>query len=303
MSVNIQGIISAMATAMHEDETVNEEEIRNHVNRLIENGIHGLFCLGTNGEFYALSREEKLNVIRIVVDENRKRVPLFAGTGCITTKETIELTQKAKTFGVDAVSIIAPYFAQLSQEGLYSHYKQIAEAVDIDIIIYNIPARTGINIDYKTVSRLSQIHNIVGIKDSSGNFDNMLRYIEETDRDFKVLSGNDSLILWNLMAGGAGGISGISNLFPKRMADIYNFWAAGDLKNAKSLQDSIRPIRDALQLGNPNSIVKRAGNLLGCKLGPARAPFIADPGVDKVLTGILEQYNETSRHQPPVDKV
>lgn len=291
--MEIKGVISAMATAMNDDESISEAEIRNHVNRLINNGIHGLFCLGTNGEFYALSRAEKLEIIKIVVDETKKRVPVFAGTGCITTKETIELTKEAKALGVDAVSIIAPYFAQSSQDGIYEHFRRIAEAVDIDIILYNIPARTGVNMDYKTVSKLSRINNIVGIKDSSGNFDNMLRYLEETERDFKVLSGNDSLILWTLLAGGAGGISGISNLFPKRMADIYNAWADGDFETAKRTQDSIRAIRDTMSLGNPNSIVKKAGNLLGYKLGPARAPFgIDNPAIEKTLMEVLKQYSE-----------
>jgi len=287
-----EGILAAMATPMTEDEKINEKELRNQVNRMIKAGVHGLFCLGTNGEFYALSMEEKLEVIRIVVDENKGRLPVCAGTGCITTAETIYLSRKAQELGVDAVSIISPYFVAVSQDELYNHYKEIAESIDIPIILYNIPMRTGVNFDYKTVARLSKIPNIVGIKDSSGNFDNILRYIESTNKDeFIVLSGNDSLILWTLMAGGTGGISGIANLFPELVASIYELWKAGKFDEARKAQDRLRPIRDTLKLGNPNSVVKRAMNLLGYPVGPARKPVSGDPEkLDPALKEAIKLY-------------
>ena len=130
--------------------------------------------------------------------------------------------------GADILSIITPYFAAISQEELYEHYRAIAEAVDLPIIIYNIPARTGVNVAPDTIARLARIDNIVGAKDSSGNFDNMLQYIERTrGQDFHVLSGNDSLILWNLLAGGAGGIAGCANVYPETMVSIYERFVAG----------------------------------------------------------------------------
>lgn len=286
-----KGIIVAMVTPMTADEKINEKELRNQVNRMVDGGIHGLFCLGTNGEFYALDMEEKLEVIRIVLDENRGRLPVCAGTGCITTKDTIYLSRKAQELGVDAVSIITPYFVSVSQEELYNHYKEIAESVNIPIIIYNIPARTGVHIDYKTVARLSLIPNIIGIKDSSGNFDNILRYIEETGDHFKVLCGSDSLILWTLMAGGAGAISGLANLFPERVSSIYEFWCQGNIEEAKKVQYSLRPIRDTLKLANPNSVVKRAMNLLGYEVGPARSPVSGmNEKLDEELKKVLALY-------------
>lgn len=289
--LEIKGIISAMTTPMHEDESINEEELRNHVDRLVEAGVHGLFCLGTNGEVFAMTKEEKKKVMEIVIEQNAGRLPVYVGSGCVGTKETIETTQMAKDLGADCASIICPYFAQGSQDSLYNHYKSVAEAVDIPILIYNMPARTGINISYETVVKLSKIPNIVGIKDSSGNFDNMLRYIEETDDDFAVLSGNDSLILWNLQAGGVGGIAGISNLFPEILVSIYDNWVKGDWQAARKAQDSIRPIRNCMSLANPNSIVKRAGNLMGRPFGPARAPFnVEDESIDKVILETLELY-------------
>jgi 4-hydroxy-tetrahydrodipicolinate synthase len=285
------GIIVAMVTPMTPDEEINEKELRRQVNRMIDADVHGLFCLGTNGEFYALSMEEKLEVIRIVLDENKGRLPVCAGTGCITTKDTIYLSQKAQELGVDALSIITPYFVSISQEELFNHYKQIAGAIDIPIIIYNIPARTGIHIDSRTVAKLSLIPNIIGIKDSSGNFNNILRYIEETGEHFKVLSGNDSLILWTLIAGGSGAISGIANLFPERLSSIYGLWRQGNIEKAKKVQHSIRPIRDTLKLANPNSVVKRAMNLLGYEVGPARSPVSGiDEKLDEELNKVLALY-------------
>lgn len=287
----LKGIIAAITTPLTPDEKINELELRNQVNRMIKAGIHSIFCLGTNGEFYALSFEEKLEVIKIVLDETKNRVPVLAGTGCITTQETIRLTQEAKEMGVDAVSIISPYFADCSQDILYKHFSSIAQAVDLPIILYNIPARTGVNIDYTTVKKLSLIPNIVGVKDSSGNFDNLLRYIEETADDFIVLSGNDSLILWTLMAGGNGGISGISNIFPEIMVSIYEHWNNGEFEKSKVAQDSIRAIRDTLKLGNPNSIVKLATNLTGNKVGPAKEPFnINNKEIEEKILKVLQLY-------------
>ena len=286
-----QGIIPAMVTPMTADEKINEQELRSQVNRMIGAGVHGLFCLGTNGEFYALSLEEKIEVIKIVTDENKGRLPVYAGTGCITSQDTIYLSRQAKELGVDALSIITPYFVAVSQEEIYSHYKEIAEAVDLPIILYNIPMRTGNNIDYSTLKRLAGIENIVGIKDSSGNFDNMLRYIEETDGSIAVLSGNDSLILSGLMAGGTGGISGIANLFPETLVKIYELWKQGDIAGARAAQTSLRPIRDTLKLGNPNSVVKRAMNLLGYQVGPARRPAsVFSNQADETILKALAYY-------------
>lgn len=283
-----KGIISAIVTPMTPDEKINEQELRSQVNRMIQAGVHGLFCLGTNGEFYALSFEEKLEVIKIVVSENNGRLPVYAGTGCVTTRNTIHLSQKAEELGVSALSVITPYFAALSQDEIYNHYKEVASAVTLPIILYNIPMRTGNSIDYHTLLRLIEIKNIVGIKDSSGNFDNMLRYIEESKGSVAVLSGNDSLILSALMAGGTGAISGIANLFPEILVSIYQLWEKGDIAAAQKVQASLRPIRDTLKLGNPNSVVKRAMNFLGYNAGPARRPAVsisekADEQIKKAL--------------------
>lgn len=281
----IKGIIIPILTPMNKDESLNLDELRNQINREIKAGIHGIFCLGTNGEFYILNDKEKEQVMEVTIEETKGRVPVYAGTGGVGTKETIRLSLRAKDMGADILSIISPYFAAASQDEIYEHYKAVACAVDLPIVVYNIPARTGVNIAPTTMARLAKIDNIIGAKDSSGNFDNMLQYNELTrNDDFSVLSGNDSLIIWNLIAGGVGGIAGISNIYPKTMVSIYETFITGDIEKAKKIQDSIRNIRNNFKYGNPNTIVKMATSLLGYPVGPCRAPFnvIPEEGIEAI---------------------
>ena len=290
------GVIPAIITPMHNDEGINKRELQRQVNRQITAGAETIFCLGTNGEFYALSYEEKISVIETVVEACQGKAKVLAGTGCVTTKETIQLSNDAKQIGVDGLSVICPYFAQASQQDLLHHFMEIADHCDLPLLIYNNPARTGANVAEDTLTSLANHENIVGIKDSSGNFDNILRYISSTNRNFTVLSGNDSLILWTLLAGGAGGISGICNLFPERMISIYTLFKNGDVEQATRIQKSVRGIRNTLKLHNPNSIVKRAMELCGYKVGPARAPFqIKDTTIDQKIIEALSQYSEYKR--------
>ena len=285
MNEKVKGIIAAMVTSMNPDETLNEAEIRHQVNRQIAAGVDAVFCLGTNGEFYIQSEEEKLEVIRIVVDEVAGRVPVYAGTGCPGTKDTIALSLKAKALGVDVLSIISPYFAAISQKEIYAHYKAIAEAVDLPIVMYNMPARTGNNIAPETAAALAKIPNIAGIKDSSGNWDNLKGYIEATrGMDFSVLSGNDSLILPALKEGGVGGIAAVANIYPETMVSIYRRFLAGDLAGAEEAQNSIANIRACFKFGNPNTVTKKATNLTGNPVGPCRAPFnyLSDEAVAEI---------------------
>lgn len=291
MAKLVEGIIAAMVTSMHDDETLNEKEIRNQVNRHIAAGATGVFCLGTNGEAYILSEDEKYRIISIVVEEVNGRVPVYAGTGCPGTADTIRLSKKAREIGTDVLSVISPYFAAISQEEIISHYTELAAAVDMPIVMYNMPARTGNNIAPGTVAKLSKIPNIAGIKDSSGNFDNMLQYIEKTDKQtFSVLSGSDSLILWNLLAGGAGGITAVANIYPETMVSIYKHFLNGDIAAAKAAQDSIRPIRDCFRFGNPNTITKKATNLNGHPVGPCRRPFnnLSEEGIEAIKKTLAE---------------
>ena len=288
----LKGIIPPIITPMNEDESINAGELRNQVNRLIGAGVHGLFPFGTNGESYILSEKEKEQVLSVVVEETAGRVPVYAGTGCVGTKDTIRMSQMAESLGADVLSVITPWFANASDDELYDHYCAMAKAVKIPVVLYNIPARTGNSLSPALVKRLSQVENIAGVKDSSGTFDNMLQYLANTreNKDFAVLSGNDSLILWNLIAGGSGGIAGCANVYPETMTAIYERFMDGDLEGARKAQDSIRSFRDCFKYGNPNTIVKTAVAMLGYPVGKCRAPFnqIPPQGIEAIQKAIDE---------------
>lgn len=277
--IKIKGIIPPILTPFYEDESVNFDELRNQVNRMIDAGVHGLFPFGTNGEAYALSNDEKIEILKVVVDEAKGRVPVYAGTGCITTKDTVELSKRAKEAGADILSIITPYFAAISQDELYNHYREVCEAVDIPVVLYNIPMRTGCNINPETVVRLAKdCPNVVGAKDSSGNWDNLNAYIQDTkELGLSILSGNDGLILKALNAGAVGGIAGCANVYPKNMVAIYENFVKGDMEGAQRAQDAIALYRTAFKYGNPNTITKIAAGLLGYPVGSCRKPFCTLP--------------------------
>ncbi|MDT2599018.1 4-hydroxy-tetrahydrodipicolinate synthase [Enterococcus hulanensis] len=290
----LKGIITPILTPMNEDESINLEELRAQVERMIENGIHGIFPFGTNGEGYILTAEEKKSVLETVVDQCNGRVPIYAGTGTLSTKETIEQSKMAQAAGADVLSLITPSFAAASQEELYTHYKTVAEAVDMPIVLYNIPARTGNAIAPATVGRLAEIENIIGAKDSSGNFANILGYIDagkkKQNGKFYTLSGNDQLIIWTLLAGGTGGIAGCANVYPQTMASIYDLFVEGKIEEAKKANESIQSFRACFKYGNPNTIVKTATRLLGHNVGSCRAPFnqIPEEGIEAIKK-VLEE--------------
>ena len=294
MRAVFEGVFSAILTPMDADERVDEAELRNQVDRMVEAGLHGIAALGTNGEFYALDMDEKTRVLEVVVEQTGGRVPVIAGTGCITTKETVCLSKSAKAIGVDGLFVVAPYYASVSQDELGDHYKTVATTVALPLIAYNIPSRTVNRLEPGTVGRLSEVDNVVGVKDTSGDFSNTLAYIEEGGPDLAVYAGNDSLILWTLMAGGAGAVSGLSNVIPEAIVRIYELWRQGDVEGAKLAQRSIIPLRNCLKLANPNSVTKRAANLIGQRVGPSRRPAVAcSLSIDRKLTGVIEMMRRS----------
>ena len=224
--VEIKGIIPPILTPMNADESINLDAFRSEIERLLAGGVHGIFPVGTNGEAYILSASEKLDLIAAAVDQVRGRVPVYAGTGCVSTAETIRMSIEAEKLGADALSIITPYFAAASQHELYAHYAEVAKHVSIPIVLYNIPPRTGNKLLPETVARLGRdIDVIMGAKDSSGDLENLKAYIRLTrDIDgFAVLAGNDGNILNCLKEGGAGGIAGRANIYPRTIASIYDY--------------------------------------------------------------------------------
>lgn len=272
MVLEIKGIIPAMVTPLKKDETLDEDGLREVINYLIESGVHGIFCCGSQGEIYSLKDEERRRVIEVTVEETNGRVPVYAGTGEVTTEKVIDLTRYAKDAGADAASIITPYFIRPSSEELYMHYKKIAEAVDIPIILYNNPGRTGVNLDVSVVSRLAEIGNIVGIKDSSGDLTLTAEYIRQTPERFTVIAGRDSLILATLVYGGKAAIAATANVAPKLVIEIYEAFIKGDIKRAREAQFRLLPLRQAFRLGTFPVVVKEAMALIGKPSGPAKSP-------------------------------
>ena len=290
----IKGIIPAILTPMNEDESINLDVMREQIDRLIDGGVHGLFPFGTNGEGYILNEKEKEEILEATIAQVNGRVPVYAGTGCISTRDTIRMSKKAQELGADILSIITPSFAVASQKELYDHYVEVAKHVDIPIVLYNIPARTGNKLLPDTVAKLAKdVDLIMGAKDSSGDWENLKAYIQLTrdlDKDFRVLSGNDSLILPALKEGGAGGIAGCANVYPHVLASIYDLFKEGKLDEAQKAQDSIASLRAVFKYGNPNTIVKTAVSLLGYNVGKCRAPFnqVPEEGIE-ALKKVLEE--------------
>jgi 4-hydroxy-tetrahydrodipicolinate synthase len=239
---------------------------------MVKAGCHGIFCLGSNGEFFSLSQEEKVKVARIAVEEAKGRIPVYAGTGGNSTKETIELTKQMEEVGVTAVSVITPYFVKLSQDELQQHFELIAEAVKLPIILYNIPGLTGNSLSPGTVMKLAHKENIVAIKDSSGSFDTILQLLEATSEDFTVLVGTDSLILPTLMAGGGGAIAATANFMPEVVVSIYEKWREGDFEGAEQEQRKLRTLRNAFPKGTLPSVLKESLNGIGLQVGVPRLP-------------------------------
>lgn len=291
--MQIKGIITAMVTPLN-DEGINEAATRQLVNHLIESGVHGLFVLGTNGEFYALKEQEKIDLVKIVVDEVAGRVPVFAGSGGISTEAVIDLTNKFGKLGVDAVSIITPYLIKVSDDELVKHYQEIAANTNVPILLYNIPANTKISISENVFKELVQVKQIVGIKDSSGSIENIQMYLNINEReDFSVLVGSDSLILSALEKGATGAVAATSNVLTKTDLGIYHAYLENRMEEAKKLQESINEFRRILKLGTVPSVLKYSLEQAGIPVGAPKSPVSNVPKkLDSEIRKVLEQYQQ-----------
>jgi 4-hydroxy-tetrahydrodipicolinate synthase len=256
-----KGAIVAIVTPFKKGK-VDEASLRKLIEFQIKNGTDGIVPCGTTGESSTLSHEEHDKVIEIAIDAVNKRVPVIAGTGSNSTAEAIRLTRHAYQAGADGALMVAPYYNRPTQEGLYQHYKAVAEAVPIPIIIYNIPGRTGVNINPDTLARLAKIKNIVGVKEASGSIKQMSDVIGLCGPNFDVLSGDDLFTLPLMAMGGRGVISVISNVAPADMAGLVDAFAAGDLKKAQALHFKMSGLIDALFLETNPTPVKAALSLM-----------------------------------------
>jgi len=269
----IRGSIPALITPM-KDGAVDEAAFRKLVNWQIDQGSHGLVPCGTTGESPTLSHEEHMRVIEICVEEARGRVPVIAGAGSNATAEAISLTRHAKRVGADAVLSVTGYYNKPSQEGLYRHYAAIAEAVDIPILIYNIPGRAIVEISVETMGRLAELKNVIGVKDATANLARPLRERIACGHDWRMLSGEDSTTLGYMVQGGHGCISVTANVAPKLCADFQNACLQGAWDTALVLQEKLMPLHDAMFLEPSPAPVKYAGSLLGLCTDEVRLPLV-----------------------------
>jgi len=269
----LRGIIPALVTPVDQDECVDEKQLRVLIEHVLKGGVHGLFIMGSTGEFYGLSFQEKIRALQITVDQAKGRVPVIMGASEITTKSCIKLVKAAKETGADAVSVLTPFLVTPNETELYLHYQRIAEAEDIPITLYNNPDRTHVSLSPVLVERLADIPNIAGIKDSSGDLSLMAEYIRRTDgKKFGVMSGKDSIILAALVYGAVGAVAATANVFPKLVVSIYEQYMAGHLQEALDAQYRLNPLRMAFGLGSWPVVTKDALNLLGINVGDPIAP-------------------------------
>lgn len=242
----LKGSLVALITPMHEDGSVNYEQLRALLDWHIESGTDGIVAVGTTGESATLSPEEHINVIRATVEHVAKRVPVIAGAGANSTHEAVEFSKAAERLGADYTLSVVPYYNKPSQEGIYQHFKTIAEATSIPMIIYNVPGRTVVDMSNETILRLAEIPNIVGVKEASGDIAREIDLINQAPEGFAVYSGDDPTGLAFMLCGGHGVITVAGNVAPKEFADMCRAAIAGDIATARELNKQLVPVYDVM---------------------------------------------------------
>lgn len=267
-------VSTAMVTPFDKNGHIDFAKTTQLVNYLLDNGSDSLVVAGTTGESPTLSKEEKLALFQHVVSIVDKRVPVIAGTGSYNTYESIELTKKAEQIGVDAVMLVGPYYNKPNQEGLYQHFKTIAESTTLPVMVYNIPGRSVVNIQPETIIRLSAIPNIVAVKEASGDLNAMTKIIAETDDSFALYSGDDGLALPVLAIGGVGVISVAAHVIGNQIQELVQAFLNGETQKAAKLHQQLLPIMQGM-FKAPNPVpVKTALQLKGLDVGSVRLPLV-----------------------------
>ena len=264
----LTGSMVALITPMTGDGSIDFEALESLVDFHIDQGTRAIISMGTTGESATLNQTEHLLVIQKTIEFSNGRIPVIAGTGANSTSEAIELTQGAKELGADACLLVTPYYNKPTQEGLYQHYKAIAEAVDIDQILYNVPGRTAVDLSVDTALRLSDVDNIIGIKDATGDLAVAKALIEKCPADFLLYSGDDATAVEFILMGGHGGISVTANVAPKAVSDAYQAAMAGDRYLAETINHSLIELHQHLFIESSPIPVKWALAKMGkCKSG------------------------------------
>jgi 4-hydroxy-tetrahydrodipicolinate synthase len=284
------GVLPAIVTPFKNGE-VDEEGLRQLIEFQIEEGVHGMVPCGTTGESATLSHEEHERVVEITVDQVKGRVPVLAGTGSNNTAEAIRLTAHAKKAGADGVLMISPYYNKPTQEGIYQHYKKVAEEVNIPIIIYNIPGRTASNIEPSTFARLAELKNIVGVKEASGSMKQITDIIRLCGPEFTVLSGEDFLTYPLMAVGGKGVICVVANIVPRDMSDLCNLLLAGDFDKGRGLYYRLLPLCHSMFIETNPAPVKAALAMMG-KISSAEVRLPLAPMSDENLAKLRKALKD-----------
>lgn len=265
----------AIITPFHNDAEmgVNYQKLEEIIDEQIENKTDSIVIVGTTGEASTLNDKDHLECIKVAVEKTNKRVPVIAGTGSNDTAHAIELSKAAEKLGADALLIVTPYYNKTTQKGLIEHYTAIAKSVDTPIVLYNVPSRTGLNIEPKTAAELSKIDNIVGIKEASGNISKIAEMMSCCEGRLDLYSGNDDQIVPLLSLGGKGVISVIANILPRETHDIVEKYLSGDVQGSLELQLKLFPLIKSLFIEVNPIPVKAAMNLLGYEVGNCRKPL------------------------------
>ncbi|MFP4016231.1 MAG: 4-hydroxy-tetrahydrodipicolinate synthase [Halanaerobiales bacterium] len=288
---NFGEVLTAMVTPFDEKMQVNLDKTRKLATYLIENGSDGLVVLGTTGEVPTLTFEEKVQVLEAVVDEVGDRATIVAGTGSYSTEASIKMTEKAEEIGVDGIMLVTPYYNKPPQSGLYNHFKMIADSTSLPILLYNVPGRTSRNIEPDTVLKLSEIENIIAIKEASGNLDQVSTLTRILPDDFAVYSGDDNLILPVLSVGGQGVVSVAAHLVGNDIKKMIRAFKEGKLDDAVQMNKRLGEIFKAIFVTTNPIPVKHALNLMGMGVGSVRPPLckITD-SEEQFLLSILQEF-------------
>ena len=267
-------VSTAMVTPFDSKGNVDFQKTTKLVNYLLSNGTDSLVLAGTTGESPTLSSEEKIALLRHVTKVVEKRVPIIMGTGSNNTYASIELTKKAEKNGADAIMLVAPYYSKTNQEGLFQHFKAIAESTTLPVMVYNIPGRAAVNIEPETIIRLAEISNIVAVKEASGDLNAMTQIIAETDEEFALYSGDDALTLPVLAIGGVGVVSVASHVAGNELQQIIEAFISGNLAEAARLHQDLLPLIKGLFAAPSPAPVKTALQLQGIDVGSVRLPIV-----------------------------
>jgi len=290
--MKFEGILAAMITPFTKDDEVDKEGLMRNIEFLEKNGIDAIVPCGTTGESATLSYEEHMKVIETTTEN--AHVPVLAGTGSNSTKETIELSQYAENVGADGVLVITPYYNKPTDAGLIKHFEAVVESINIPIVMYNVPSRTGLNMLPSLVAKLAKMDGIEGIKEASGNISQISQVIELTrDEDFYLLSGNDDQTLPILSLGGKGVISVAANIIPKDLKEMYDSFVRGDIDRAREIHYDLSPLLRALFIETNPIPIKSACNMMGLAAGDLRLPLVnLSKEHEDILRDNLRKYLE-----------